>query len=596
MVSAFVFQEDFMNDIKNMKRKKLRDDWQQKISAAEQKYAEYYDLIKEIRKYYRNDKRRNKQNIFWASIETLKPFLYFKQPTPFVIRNRKSADDAENMAATILERALLWNMKQFDFDSMIKYARNDFLLSGMGVLWEQYNPQFYNLGKELIKNHEQVDTVYVSPLSFLADMEKVEVWEDVSWIARRTCLNLTEMEDNFASEIVDYLQSKFGENARITVYEIWDKSDKKIYFLSPEYPDDFLDVYEDTLHLSGFFPCPKPIMSTLTNDGIIPVPDYVEIKTLLEELDGVNNRMRLTMQALKVSGCYDNSFPELANILDKDVTLVSLSEFEKLKEAGGIRGVIDFAPIEQYVNALQALAARRQTLIDSIYEITGVSDIMRGSSKVGETATAVTKKTNFGTLRNQDRQNDMQRFLKDLLCIKAEIICEQFSPQFLLSFLSLEERQNMDKAIKAVKILKTDKLRSMIIDLETDGCYDLEREEERTLNVLRHINEIINMSFDIVSKQPALLPLYKQMLESAVATMPKARQFDAIMDAAFKKIEKELNEPEQKAEPQSNPMLELQRQKYDQDYAIKKEQNELKREELDLKKVEALTDFMEKEK
>lgn len=585
-----------MNDTKNISRKKLRDEWQLKISAAEQKYAEYYDLIKEIRRYYRNDKRRNKQNIFWASIETLKPFLYFKQPTPFVIRSRKSADDIENLAASILERALLWNMKQFDFDSAIKYARNDFLLSGMGVLWEQYNPQFYNLGNELIKNHEQVDTVYVSPLSFLADTEKVEVWEDVSWIAKRTCLNLTEMADNFASEIVDYLQSKFGENAGITVYEIWDKTNKKIYFLSPEYPYDFLDVYEDTLHLSGFFPCPKPIMSTLTNDGIIPVPDYVEIKTLLEELDGVNNRMRLTMQALKVSGCYDNSFPELANILDKDVTLVSLNEFEKLKEAGGIKGVIDFAPIEQYVNALQALATRRQTLIDSIYEITGVSDIMRGFSKVGETATAVTKKTNFGTLRNQDRQNDMQRFLKDLLRIKAEIICEQFSPQFLLSFLSLEERQNMDKAIKAVKILKADKLRSMIIDLETDGCYDLEQEEERTLKVLRYINEIINMSFDIVSKQPALLPLYKQMLESAVSTMPKARQFDAIMDTAFKKIEKEFNEPEPEPEPQNNPMLELQKQKYNQDFAIKKEQNELKREELDLKKAEALAGFIGKEK
>ncbi|MBR1601353.1 MAG: hypothetical protein IJ677_07220, partial [Alphaproteobacteria bacterium] len=529
-------------------------------------------------------------------IETLKPFLYFKQPTPFVVRSRKTSDEAENLAATLLERALLWNMKQFDFDSVIKYARNDFLLSGMGILWEQYNPSFYNLGKELIKNREQVDTVYVSPTSFLADTEKVEVWEDVSWIARRTCLNLAELADNFEQDIVEYLEQRFGEAARITVYEIWDKVSKCIYFLSPEYPYDFLDVYEDTLHLSGFFPCPKPIMSTLTNDGIIPVPDYVEIKTLLDELDGVNNRMRLTMQALKVSGCYDNSFPELANILDKDVTLVSLSEFEKLKDAGGIKGVIDFAPIEQYINALQALAGRRQTLIDSIYEITGVSDIMRGSAKVGETATAVTKKTNFGTLRNQDRQNDMQRFLKDLLRIKAEIICEQFSPQFLLSFLGREELKDMNTAVKAVKILKADKLRSMIIDLETDGCYDLDQEEERTLKVLRHINEIINMAFDIVSKQPALLPLYKQMLESAVATMPKARQFDAIMDTAFKKIGAELNAPDEKSEEYSNPVLELQKQKNIQDYTIKKEQNEIKREELNLKKAEALADYMEKEK
>ena len=29
------------------------------------------------------------------------------------------------------EKALAWDIKQFDFDSVIKYARNDFLLSGM---------------------------------------------------------------------------------------------------------------------------------------------------------------------------------------------------------------------------------------------------------------------------------------------------------------------------------------------------------------------------------------------------------------------------------------------------------------------------------
>lgn len=571
-------------------RKALRDKWQNKLNLSEKKYADYYDLVGEIREYYRNTRRRNKQNIFWSSVETLKPFLYFKQPTPFIVRNRKTDDKSENLAATILERALLWNMKQFDFDSVVKYARNDFLLSGMGVLWEQYNPTFYRIGNDLLKKHEQVDTIYVSPSAFLADTEKVNVWEDVTWIARKTSLNISELRENFDDEICDYLENRFGDEAAVTVYEIWDKTSKCIYYLSPEYPLDFLEVYEDTLHLSGFFPCPKPIMSTLTNDGIIPVPDYVEIKSLLDELDGINNRMRLTMQALKVSGCYDNSFPELANILDKDVTLVSLSDFQKLKDAGGLRGIIEFAPIEQYINALSALAERRQTLVNSIYEVTGVSDIMRGTSNSVETATAVERKTNFGTLRNQDRQNDMQRFLKDLLCIKAEIICEQFSPEFLLSFLSDEERNDINIAMKAVKILKNTKLKNMVIDLETDGCYDLEKEEERTIKVLKNINEIITMAFGLVSEQPALLPLYRQMLESAVATMPKARQFNAVMDTAFNRIEKELNQPEQPPQNQEKTYLDLQQQKINQDYDIKKEQNAIKREELGLKKAELINE------
>ncbi|MBR3675996.1 MAG: hypothetical protein IKN71_02560 [Alphaproteobacteria bacterium] len=573
-------------------RKELRDDWQRKISEAEKKYADYHDLIEEIRSYYRNDRRRNKQNVFWATVETLKPFLYFKQPTPFIVRSRHSADEIESLAATILERALYWNMKQFDFDSVVKYARNDFLLSGMGILWEQYRPSFYYVGKEMLKHSEQVDTVYVNPTMFLADTKNVDVWEDVEWIARKLYLSAADIAEHFDNNAADYLLDRFGESAKISVYEIWDKPSKSIYYYSPEYPFDFLDVYEDTLHLSGFFPCPKPIMATLANDGVIPVPDYVEIKSLLDELDGVNNRMRLTMQALKVSGCYDNSFPELANILDKDVTLISLADFEKLKDSGGLRGIIDFAPIEQYITALSALAERRQTIINSIYEVTGVSDVMRGSSQAGETATAVRQKTNFGTLRNQDRQNDMQRFLKDLLKIKAEIICEQFSPAFLLSFLNPEENADINKSAAAVKLLKSEKLRGMVIDLETDGCFNQEQEEERTLKVLHNVHDLISQAFNIVSQQPALLPLYRQMLESAVATMPKARQFNAVMDTVFNKIAQELNKPDEVLNsPNNGEILKLQEQKNNQDYEIKKEQNLIKREELELKKIKTLSDL-----
>ena len=568
--------------------KELYNQWLAKINESEKTYSTYYDLVNEIRKYYSNERQRNKQNIFWSTVETLKPFLYFKQPQPFIIRGNKQNNPVENMACRIMEKALNWNMKQFDFDSVIKYARNDFLLSGMGILWEQYHSSFKYIGEVMLKDKEQVTTQYVSPLNFLTDTDKVSVWEDVEWIARKGYMSVDDVYYNFGEIPADYLSQHNFADRSVTVYEIWDKKTKQIYFLSPEYPDNFLEVHEDTLHLSGFFPCPKPIMSTLANNGVIPVPDYVEIKSLLDELDGVNSRMRLTMQALKVSGCYDNSFPELANILDKDVTLISLNDFDKLKDAGGLRGIIDFAPIEQYISALQVLAERRQVLINSIYEVTGVSDIMRGASNSHDTATAVVKKTNFGTLRNQDRQNDMQRFLKDLLRLKAEIICEQFSPDTLASFVIYENEQNPQLVQQAVNLLKTQKLRYMSIDLETDCSFDREKQEENILNVLAHINEMVNQSFALISQQPALLPLYRQMIEAAVATLGNARQFENVLEDVFNKISVELNAPDAPHKPAEDKMLDFQNEKMEKDIAIKKEQNQIKREELDLKKLTEL--------
>ena len=578
-----------MQKNEEISRHELWESWRSKMLRAEKKYAEYYDLVRDIREYYRNETAKNKQNIFWASVETLKPFLYFKQPKPYVIRADKHSNEVENTAAQILERALKWNMKQFDFDSVIKYARNDFLLSGFGLLWEQYCLKYKYIGDVILKDEEKVVTDYVNPTMFLADCEKVNVWEDVEWIARKIHMTEAEITETFPLEENSLIRLDNPERV-VSVYEIWDKPSRSIYYLSPELNGDFLLIKEDTLHLSGFFPCPKPIMATLANDGIIPVPDYVEIKSLLDELDGVNNRMRLTMQALKISGCYDNSFPELANILDKDVTLISLSDFDKLKEAGGLKGVLDFAPIEQYIQALSVLATRRQTLIEAIYEITGVSDIMRGSSKVGETATAVAQKTNFGTLRNQDRQNDMQRFIKELLQIKAEIICEQFSAETLASFAP---DTSVDKAFvvaQAIKLLKSNKLRDMVIDIETDTSFNLNEEEGRVLRVLDNINTIINKAFGVVSAQPALLPLYKQMLSAAVATMPNARQFESTIAEVFVKVEEALNAPYAPLSmAPAQKQIELQEKKQAQDYEIKKEQNQLKRDELSLKALKELS-------
>lgn len=338
-------------------------------------------------------------------------------------------------------------------------------------------------------------------------------------------------------------------------------------------------VDDDVLNIEGFFPFPKPVFSTLANNGVIPTPDYTEIKAQLDELDGVVNRMKLTMQALKVTGAYDGSFPVLANILNKDVTLVEVSDFAKIREKGGLAGFVDFMPIEQYINTLEALAQRRQDLIGAIYEITGVSDIMRGNSDPNETATAVTKKTNFGTLRNQDRQNDFQRFLTDILKIKAEIICEQMPAEQLIQFAD-----NPEIGMMAVELLKTEKLRNLTLGVETDTTFTQSEEMEKTTEAVKMIHEFVTQSFQSISMQPALLGLYKQMVESLVVTLPSARQFAAAIDETFKTIEQNLAQPEPEQPDPDLMKAQAEVQKNQNELLIKQEANAIKEQEVQLKK------------
>lgn len=500
----------------------------------------------------------------------------------------------ESVAVSILERAIDWDLGQFDIDSVIKYARNDYLLSGMGLLYEKYKPTFKKIEQTVaevgedgalsettilaeVLDNEYIETKYIDPKDFIADSEKVGIWEDCTWVARIIHMTKQEVIEQFGIE--EELQDDETDEKNTKVYEIWDKNSASVIYLSKDFRGKILK--EDKLpEINGVFPMPKPIMTTCTNDSLIPVPDYSEIKALLDELNGVVDRMRLVTKALKISGCYDSSFPELADILNKDTTLVSINDFDKLKDAGGIKGIMDFAEIGQYVETLQALAQRKTEIMHNIYEVTGISDVMRGNTDKVETATAVNQKTNFGTLRNQDRQNDMQRFICDLLRIKAEMICEMFSEENLAQFAVT---QDPNLVMQAITLLKENKTRDLFIGIETDITFTQDQEQEKAVEVVKLINDMVTSSFGAITAQPLLLPLYKQMLESVIITLPNARQFEPIIDDVFNKISEQLS-TQQKEEP--NPDLiraQADQQKVANDFKIKTEQNVIKREELALK-------------
>lgn len=568
------------------------DFWLKKIAKAEEKYKPYHDLIKEIREYYKNEKE-NKHNIFWSSIETLKPFLYFKQPKPYVERKEKTSDQVASTACQIVEKALEWDLGQFDFDGVIKYVRNDFLLSGMGLCYEKYSPTFKKIIQEVaveqngellteqteleILDSEKVETMYIDPVDLIADSEKVGIWEDCTWVARCIYMTREEVINQFGKQFKDFLIIDDEEDPKkdTKVYQIWDKANKQTIYITKDCPE-ILRKDEDILKVDGFYPFPKPIYATITNDSLIPVPDYSEIKVMLKELDGITSRMRNVMKAIKVSGAYDNSFPELRDILSKDTTLVSLSDFKKLREVGGINGVINFAPIEQYITALQALSQRKAELVQNIYEITGVSDIMRGNSDPNETATAVTKKTNFGTLRNQDRQNDMQRFITDLLKIKAEMICEQFTPETLAGFVKDKDPQVV---MAAIQLLKTDKMRGMVLGIETDTSFNQSEDMQKINEAITLIHTMITNAFQVVSAQPLLLPLYRQMIETVVVTLPNARQYEPVIEQAFTQIQQQLSQPQPEQPNIELEKIKVEREKMQIDAMMTQASNEIKKQE-----------------
>jgi len=90
--------------------------------------------------------------------------------------------------------------------------------------------------------------------------------------------------------------------------------------------------------------------------------------------------------------------------------------------------VIIWLPIDMIATTITALVAIRKQVIEDIYQITGLSDIMRGASDARETLGAQQLKSQFGSSRIRDKQYELIRIARDLVRITAEIITEKFDP------------------------------------------------------------------------------------------------------------------------------------------------------------------------
>jgi hypothetical protein len=89
---------------------------------------------------------------------------------------------------------------------------------------------------------------------------------------------------------------------------------------------------------------------------------------------------------------------------------------------------------------------------------------MRGATEASETATAQQLKSQYGSVRIKDRQNELARFARDLVRISAEIMAENFSSKTMLEMSQLDIETDADIAAK-IKPLE-DQIKQIIAKVE----------------------------------------------------------------------------------------------------------------------------------
>lgn len=543
---------DWLKAIKS--RRDTESDWREKKAPA------VIDRFRDERGAI--DSRATRFNILWANTETLKPAVLARTPIPDIRRRYATKNAPARTAALILERAVSFYMDEC-LDDCMERSLEDYLLPGRAMCVVRYRavtgmtqarvgvPKPENAPADEAGVDDELDdkgypkgTLYDDAGAYrmeqredvvyhevypeyqpwnLAVFGQAKTWKKVPWVALGTLLTKGEIKAQYqhlTEQDLDNIQYSYSmreqpkdsgstnESGSFALFwDIWDKV-HRTFIVVAEGLEKTVLVQEDPLKLEEFYPIPEPLYSLRTNQNWTPVPEYLLYQDQAIQLDEAMERLDALTKALKIRGVYDASFDNeegksvLANLLKApDLTLIPINDFRLLVEKGGLKAIVDTLPIEEIARAITELRERVAECKQVIYEVTGISDIVRGATKATETLGAQQLKAQYSGLRISKRQERVQRYGKDIFRIASEIIAEHVDPKTLalvagiqvLDDVVYEQRRkakqleagmvSMTEFATAIQILKSDKLRGFKIEVEADSTVPADKEAEQKLRV-----------------------------------------------------------------------------------------------------------------
>jgi len=567
---------------------KIFDKWEKRGQKVVKRYRDERDAI---------EMPRMKFNILWSNIQVLYPALYGRQAKPEVSRRYMDQDPVGRLASTMLERVMEYETTQFgDFDAAMSGAVQDRLLPGRGTAWIRYEPVIVNDRPESVEGEEQdesqvyntvedpterIDAAH-SPIDYVywADFlhSPARTWDEVWWVARAVYMTKEEGVERFGDVFKNVsltssntdmdgknpMTAKMTYDKKAMVYEIWNKRTAKVCWIAKGYPQA-LDERDDPLELDEFFPCPKPLMATTTTGSMIPVPDFCEYEDQAQELDNLTQRIYLLTKACKAVGVFNAEFKELARMFSEGVDnkLFPVTAWAAMSEKGGLKGAIDMMDTSQIIITLRELYAAREQVKQSIYEIMGISDILRGSSKAQETLGAQQLKANFGSLRLKSSQGDVAKFATDIFKLKAQVICKFYPPELIVEMsgvMNTPDGQDPQMLQAALQMLSNSTIRDFHIAVEADSLAQIDEQAEKqgAQEAIGAIGAFLREAIPMVTQAPDTLPMVSEMLLFLVRRYRAGRGLESAVEKAMKALQDKADAAKQQPPSPPPEMIQMQ--------------------------------------
>lgn len=559
--------------------------WTKELQASHRELQDFHQRGDKILELYTDDRklRRTKRfPLFNANVDILQNALFARIPRPDVNRRFKDPDDhVGRVAALILQRALVTELESSSaFKDVSKSVIKDMLVVGLGAGWVRYesetaeDPQITDDEDDELADRADASPVLKdqqTPIDYVhwKDLRwrACRTWNENSWVGRRVFMCEDDAKERFGerANYLSYTSEKFrdintdGRNEpqfniepQAEVWEIWDKDTKKVYWICESAPTA-LDIKDDFLGLPDFFPTDRPLVSNVSTSKFIPQADYTQFQDQYNDLHEVNNRISRLVKACRLAGVYDDSQPAVKLVLEgaAEHQLIPIKNWGSFTDKGGVRGAIEFIPLQEVAAVIAELEKQREALKQQIYELTGISDIVRGASSPYETAAAQGMKAQYASIRLQGKQADVADYLSGMIRRKAYLMIKFYTPERLLQRCGTLTQFDQQFVAPAMKLLQDELMSTLKLEISTDALQEPNwaRDQQERTQTVQAVGQLMGQALPAVQQFPALAPFLGHLVKWAVSGTRGSNEIEGLLDMSLQQMMQGQQQSQDKPDP-----------------------------------------------
>lgn len=404
---------------------------------------------------------------------------------------------------------------------------------------------------------------------------------EIDWISFDSLLTRTEFEETFgmeAAQEVTFSSSAGNQKDRdrsrdvkglpdqyAVVTEIWDKKKKRVYYMTPGYGQWLSHKNnpngEDPYQLRGFFPTAPFLLGTFGPNDLFTSPAYAQLRDFIQQVHGAFDRLRRLILALKKTGVFDASRPELAelNAIASEAQFIAVDDLESLLGPNGsLDRLVLYFPTDEIAKGVQQL---KECLVDfenKFYDLWGIPDIYRGITDPNETLGAQQMKGKHMSVRFSMVQRDVQRFARDVIEMMCDLYLAKAPDEYLMRYMGYQLMTPEEQQLfpQALQLLKDDTERTIRIEIETDST--ITQNLNADIEQKNYLAKTLLDGFASVATASQQNPMYgvaaMQVVALVIRGLEKGKEIEDVFDQLLAQMQQQAQNP---APPPPDPKIQI---------------------------------------